>query len=94
MKNLRRRDEARARAEEYAPQPIDSSLTYGLVGVCLAGIGLFTFTEFYSLDPFGYPLLVASALVIIFGGSIVLRIARNSRHNAAHRNEYEKTTPR
>jgi uncharacterized membrane protein len=90
LKNLRRRDEARERAEEYAPRPVDSSLAYGVVGVCLAGIGIFIFSDFYNLDPFAYPLLVASALLLVFGGSLVLRIIRDRRHKSAHRNEYEK----
>jgi hypothetical protein len=94
MKDKKRRGDARRLAEEYAPRPISSYLMYGIVGVSLAGLGLYAFANFYDVDPLAYPLWIALSLVAVFAGSIGLRMARTRRHEAAHRREYNKLGPR
>lgn len=90
LKDRKRRNEARKRAEKYAPRPLSSFLMYGIVGVGLAILALLAFARFYELDPFAYPLWVAAAMLLVFIGSIVLRLVRSRRHAAAHRREYDK----
>jgi O-antigen/teichoic acid export membrane protein len=94
MEDSNRRQAARERAEEYAPRPESSFLMYGVVGTVIAGIALFAFSRFYSLDPLAYPLWVVAALVLVFAGSLLLRIVRSSRHHTALRDEYDKTESR
>jgi hypothetical protein len=93
MKDKKRRVEARKRAEGYAPKPLSSVFMYGVVGACLAGLAWAAFTNFYDLDPFAYPLWLGVALLLAFGGSMILRDARGRRHVVAHRREYAKTEP-
>lgn len=93
MKDKKRRVEARNRAETYAPRPLSSVFMYGIVGVCVAGLAWAAFANFYDLDPFADPLWLGVALLLAFGGSMVLRDVRGRRHSAAHRREYEKTDP-
>jgi len=90
MKDEKRRSVARRVAEEYAPRPISSYLMYGIVGACLAGLGLYAFAVFYDVDLIDYPAWIALALLLAFIGSIALRMVRSRRHAAAHRHEYDK----
>lgn len=93
MKDKKRRVEARKRAERYAPRPHSSVFMYGIVGVCIAGLAWAAFANFYDLDLFADPLWLGVALLLAFGGSMVLRDVRSRRHSAAHRREYAKTEP-
>jgi len=90
MKDKKRRKEAQERAENYAPRPDTSVLMYGVVGVCLAGVAWAAFTRFYDLEFFAYPVWMAVVFLLVFAGSIALRMLRSRRHASAHRREYDK----
>jgi hypothetical protein len=90
MKDRKRRKEARDRAEEYAPRPVASILMYGVVGVCLAGLAWAAFSRFYDLESLAHPAWMAGVFVLVFVGSIGLRLLRSRRHASAHRSEYDK----
>ena len=90
MNDSNRREEARKRAEDYAPRPVSSALMYGFVGVCLAGLGWAAFSRFYDLDPFGRPLWMGFVFLLVFAGSIALRFVRKRRHSRAYHQEYDK----
>lgn len=90
MKDRKRRDEAQERAESYAPRPVTSVLMYGVVGVCLAGLAWAAFSRFYDLEFFSHPAWMALLFLLVFAGSIALRLLRSRRHASAHRREYDK----
>jgi hypothetical protein len=90
MKDRKRRKEAQARAENYAPRPVTSVLMYGVVGVCLAGVAWLAFTRFYDLEFFVHPLWMVLVFLFVFAGSVALRLLRSRRHASAHRREYDK----
>ena len=94
MKDRKRREEARERAENYAPRPVTSVLMYGVVGVCLAGVAWLAFSRFYDLELFAHPGWMALIFLLVFVGSIALRLLRSRRHASAHRHEYDKGAPR
>lgn len=93
MKDRKCKDEARERAERYAPRPVTSVLMYGVVGVCLAGLSWVAFSRFYDLELFAHPGWMAFTFLLVFAGSIVLRLRRSRRHSRAHRREYDKGAP-
>lgn len=93
MKDPARKDASRRRAETYAPRPQSSLLMYGLVGVLLAGLVLIAFSRFYDVAPLAHPVWIGAVLLVVFAGSIVLRVIRSRRHAAAHRREYDKARP-
>ncbi len=93
MKDRKRRKEAQERAEHYAPRPASSVLMYGVVGVCLAGLAWAAFSRFYDLEFFARPIAMAFIFLLVFAGSIALRLLRSRRHASAHRREYDKGTP-
>jgi len=90
MKNKKRRDVSRKRAEQYAPRPQSSVLMYGAVGVSLVVLALIALGRFYDVEPFEYPLWIGVMLLLAFAGSVVLRMVRSRRHAAAHSREYAK----
>lgn len=90
MKDRKRREEAQERAEHYAPRPVTSKLMYGVVGVCLAGLAWAAFTRFYDLEFFAYPVSMVVVFLLVFAGSIALRLLRSRRHASAHQREYDK----
>lgn len=90
MRDKQRKNDARRRAESYAPRPASSVLMYGIVGVGLAALAWVAFSRFYGLEPFAHPLWMAIAFLVVFIGSIALRLVRSRRHESAHRQEYEK----
>jgi hypothetical protein len=94
MKDRKRRKEAQARAEDYAPRPVTSLLMYGVVGVCLAGLVWAAVSRFYDFDAFAHPVWAAVVFLMVFVGSIALRLLRSRRHASAHRREYDKGAPR
>jgi cytochrome bd-type quinol oxidase subunit 2 len=94
MKDRKRREEAQERAEDYAPRPVSSMLMYGVVGVCLAGLAWAAFSRFYDLEFFAHPVWMAFVFLLVFVGSIALRLLRSRRHASAHRHEYDKGAPR
>jgi hypothetical protein len=91
MKDQKRNDASRTRAEVYAPRPRSSWLMYGVVGVVLGGLALVALGRFYSVSPLAHPVWIAVVLLAVFVGSIALRIVRSRRHAIAHRREYDKT---
>ncbi len=90
MVDVHRKAKARVAAEEYAPKPEGSSLTYGLIGVALFGLALIGFEMFYNANIFAYPLLIVLLLLMVFLGSVVLRKRRKRLHTAAYKEEYSR----
>lgn len=90
MPEEKRKAEARDAANEYAPQPEGSSITYGLIAVVLLALALWVVGRFYGLNFLLHPISVGAAVVIVFIGGIALRKTRKRRHNAAFRSEYER----
>lgn len=90
MPDKHRKTRARLAAEEYAPRPEGSSLTYGLIGVALLGLALIAFEMFYNANIFAYPVLIVLALAAVFLGGIVLRKRRKRLHVAAYKDEYTR----
>jgi hypothetical protein len=93
MKDRQRKDASRMRAEAYAPRPQSSLLTYGIVGVLLAGLALIAFARFYDVILLAYSAWIAAGLPLAFAASIVLRMVRSRRHATAYREEYERARP-
>lgn len=87
---MHRKAKAIAAAQKYAPKPEGSALTYGLIGVVLAVLGIISFGLFYQAPVFSYPLVVAGLLMAVFVFSIVLRFLRKRRHMAAFEREYDR----
>jgi len=87
-------DQAGQAAEEYAPKPKGSSLTYGIVGVALAAVLIYAVGGFYGFDALRYPALVIAILAVAFLGSVMLRKLRKSRHHTAARAEYALREPK
>ncbi|KQX40466.1 hypothetical protein ASD04_07555 [Devosia sp. Root436] len=90
MADTHRKAKARVAAQEYAPRPEGSSLTYGLIGVATFGLALIGFGMFYNANVFAYPVLIAALLVTVFLGSVVLRKHRKRLHTDAYKEEYSR----
>lgn len=71
-------------ASTYAPAPVGSALTYGLISVCLFAVALWGLGKFYSIDllPYAAPLAVSALLPFVFG--LWLRRRRKRHHIRAH----------
>ncbi|CAD5284601.1 hypothetical protein BOSE62_130819 [Bosea sp. 62] len=67
-------------ASAYAPAPVGSALTYGLISVCLFGVAVWGVGKFYSIElfPHAAPLAVSALLPFAFG--LWLRRRRKRRH--------------
>jgi fatty acid desaturase len=88
MKDRARREQARSRAEAYAPRPKDTRLIYVVVAVSLLLTGMAAVGAFYAIDVWGNLLVVMGLAVIVSAAALVLRGIRLKRHDAAHRFEY------
>jgi len=64
MKERIRRDNALRAAEQYAPAPKNSRFTYGIVGLILAGVGLYFFATFYGIDLSRQPAIVIGVMAL------------------------------
>ncbi|GLQ55476.1 hypothetical protein [Devosia nitrariae] len=94
MSDRIRQNNARSAAEQIAPRPNGSVMTYGLVGIALAGLGMAAFGQFYAVDILAYPLLVVGLMSFAFASGIGLRKARQIRHHNAYKAEYsERSSP-
>lgn len=89
MKDTGRKEDARLKAEAYAPAPRDSRLLYGLIAASLLLLGVAAVDGFYATDLWRYPLGVAALAVAAFGLGLVVRRRRMQRHRRAHRQEYD-----
>lgn len=90
MKDQRRKDEARVRAQAYAPVPTDSRLLYGVVSASLLLVLVLIVGGFYAVDPLRYPLALTGLMALAFGLGLIVRRVRLRRHRHAHRMEYDK----
>jgi len=90
MPDEHRRTKARDAANEYAPKPDGSSLTYGFVGVSLAGLAMIFFDMFYDANIIAHPVIIAVLLAAVFLGGVILRKRRKRLHVAAFKDEYER----
>lgn len=88
MSDRFRQSNARSAAEQIAPRPSGSVMTYGFVGIALAGLGMAAFGQFYSVDILAYPLLAVGLMSFAFVSGIGLRKARQIRHHNAYKAEY------
>jgi hypothetical protein len=93
MKDSARREDARLRAEAYAPAPTDSRLLYGAIAVVLLLLGLIAFGEFYAIDVWRQPLIIVVLAAMAAVAGLMFRMRRARRHRHAHRNEYELGQP-
>ena len=84
--------EAGIATSAYAPAPVGSALTYGLISVCLFAVAVWGVGKFYSIDllPHAAPLAVSALLPFAFG--LWLRRRRKRRHLRAHSPELGGTT--
>ncbi|KKB10444.1 hypothetical protein VE25_18015 [Devosia geojensis] len=85
-----RRDNALRAAEQYAPSPKSSILTYGIVAMVLAGILLYVVSSFYDIDLSGRPQIVAGIIALAVVGGIGLRWWRRRKSNIAFQTEYQR----
>jgi len=76
--------EAEVAGSGYAPEPVGSALTYGLISVCLFAVAVWGIGKFYSIDllPHAGPLVISALLPFAFG--LWLRRRRKRRHLHAH----------
>ena len=88
---MRRRNASNA-AELVAPRPNGSMLTYGSIGIVLAGLAMIAFGEFYTVDVFVYPLLTAGLISVAFVAGMVRHRTSHIRHRNACREEYDRRT--
>lgn len=84
--NADRKARARAAAEQSAPRPVGSSLTYGFIGAVLAGLAMAIFATFYQASLTAIP--VAILLAVGFVAGVVLRKVRRRRHVCAYKRAY------
>lgn len=85
MNRVDRQDmEAEIAASAYAPAPVGSGLTYGLISVCLFAVAVWGVGKFYSIEllPHATPLAVSALLPFAFG--LWLRRRRKRRYLRAH----------
>lgn len=90
MNRVDRQDmEAEIAASAYAPAPVGSALTYGLISVCLFAVAVWGVGKFYSIEltPHATPLAVSALLPFAFG--LWLRRRRKRRYLRAHSAELE-----
>jgi len=85
--------EAEIATSGYAPEPVGSALTYGLISVCLFAVAVWGVGKFYSIElfPHATPLAVSALLPFVFG--LWLRRRRKRRHMRAHSAELKPTVP-
>ena len=88
MSDRIRQSNARSAAEQIAPRPTGSVMTYGLVGIALAGLAMAAFGQFYTVDILAYPLLAIGLMSFACVSGIGLRKARQIRHHNAYKVEY------
>jgi len=62
---------------------------YGVIGAVLAGLLFIGFGKFYEMDMWTHPIWLVGILLLVFAGSMFLRVFRRRRHEAAHRREYD-----
>ena len=89
MKDPARRDAAQLKAEGYAPRPKDSRLIYVTVAVAMLLVSMAAVGGFYALDVWSNVPLVLLLAALASAAALLLRRAQLSRHNQAHRLEYE-----
>lgn len=88
MSDRIRQSNARSAADQIAPRPGGSVMTYGLVGIALAGLAMAAFGKFYTIDLLAYPVLVTGLMSFAFASGVGLRKARQIRHHNAYKAEY------
>ena len=93
MKDPDRKEDARQRAEEYAPRPRDSRALYGVVAASVALVAAIAVGRFYAIDLGGQLLSLTVITVLAFGAGLVVRRVRMHRHRKAHRAEYDDALP-
>lgn len=84
--------EAEIAASGYAPEPVGSALTYGLISVCLFGVAVWGVGKFYSIELFPYAAPLAISAVLPFAFGLWLRRRRKRRHLRAHSTELGRPT--
>ena len=89
MKDKHRKEEARLRAQAYAPAPTDSRLLYGVVSASLMLVILFVAGGFYEVDPLQYPAALLGLVVLALALGLVVRRLQLRRHRKAQRVEYD-----
>jgi protein-S-isoprenylcysteine O-methyltransferase Ste14 len=82
------KEEARVRAEAYAPAPKDSRLLYAVIAVALLLLLLAAVGGFYAIDVWQHPFIIAALTCLAAAGGLASRFWRSRRHNIAHRDEY------
>lgn len=89
MKDKHRKEEARLRAQAYAPAPTDSRLLYVVVSASLMLVIVFVVGGFYQVNPLHYPAALLGLVALALGSGLVVRRLQLRRHRKAHRIEYE-----
>jgi protein-S-isoprenylcysteine O-methyltransferase Ste14 len=85
-----RREQARLRAEAYAPAPKDSWLLYVGIAVVLLFLGLVAVGGFYAIDVWQQPMVIVALAFVAAGAGLALRFRQSARHEEAHRNEFNR----
>lgn len=80
----RHRVEAEIAASTYAPAPVGSALTYGLISVCLFAVAVWGVGKFYSIELFPHAAPLAVSALLPFAYGLWLRRRRKRRHLRTH----------
>jgi uncharacterized membrane protein len=83
MTKAERHDLASKRAEEYAPTPVNTALTSGVIGATLVGLASIAFGSFYSIDVEAHWILLSAFVAIGFAIPFVSSAYRRSKHRRA-----------
>jgi hypothetical protein len=88
-----RREDARLRAEAYAPAPKDSRFLYVVIAIVLLFLAMAAIGGFYAIDVWREPLVVVGLAAMAAAAGLAFRFRKTRLHKAAHRNEYEQGDP-
>lgn len=87
---LERQANARAAANSYAPEPVGSSLLYGLIAVTLVSLAMMIFSIFYGANIAAFPIVIGIILACAFVAGAILRRRRRHLHGLAYTQEYHR----
>ena len=88
--DAKRSDDARARAEVYAPRPTRHILMYAFAGGSTALVGLMAVFGFYETDLLAHPLAVFLCVIGAAIAGALFREVRARQHASAHHSEFAR----